>query len=106
MRFRAMRIIVFFDLPVLTKKERLQYSKFRKYLVGQGFIMMQESVYSKIALNKTSSETIMKNLRGNKPRSGNVQILIVTEKQYQNIEFLAGEGQKEVIDSSERLVII
>jgi CRISPR-associated protein Cas2 len=105
MRFRAMRIIVFFDLPVLTKAEHNQYLKFRKFLLEQGFIMVQESVYSKIALNKSSAETIMKNLRSNKPKTGNVQILIVTERQYQNIEFLVGESQKEVVESADRLVI-
>ena len=106
MRFRAMRIIVFFDLPVLTKIERRQYTKFRKYLIEQGFIMVQESVYSKIALNSTAKEKIMAHLRDNKPKTGNVMALIVTEKQYQSIEFLAGEAQKEIVDSGERLVIL
>jgi len=106
MRFRAMRIIVFFDLPVLTKIERRQYTKFRKYLVERGFIMLQESVYSKIALNSTAKDTVITHLRNNKPKTGNVQVLIVTEKQYQTIEFLAGESQKEIIDSGDRLVII
>ena len=81
MRFRAMRIIVFFDLPVLTKAERNQYSKFRKYLMEQGFVMVQESVYSKIALNNSASEKIIKKLRSNKPKAGNVQVLTVTERQ-------------------------
>lgn len=47
-----MRVIVFFDLPVKTKKDRREYSNFRKYLVKSGFMMMQESVYSKLALNQ------------------------------------------------------
>ena len=105
MRLRAMRIIVFFDLPILTKTERNQYSKFRKYLMEHGFIMVQESVYSKIALNNTATEKMMVGLRKNKPKTGNVQVLTVTERQYQNIEFLIGEPQKEVLDSVDRLVI-
>ena len=48
-----MRIIVFFDLPTDTAKDRKVYSKFRKMLINEGFIMMQESVYSKIALNNS-----------------------------------------------------
>ena len=106
MRFRAMRVIVFFDLPVLTKIERRQYTKFRKYLIEQGFIMIQESVYSKIVLNSTAKEKVMTHLRNNKPSSGNVMVLTVSEKQYQTIEFLAGESQKEIIDSGDRLVIL
>lgn len=101
-----MRVILFFDLPVLTKMELRQYTKFRKYLIMQGFIMVQKSVYSKLALNNTASNTIVENLRKNKPKSGIVQILIITEKQYQNIEFLTGESQNEIIDSRERLIFI
>ncbi len=101
-----MRIIVFFDLPILTKRERRQYAIFRKYLLGLGFIMVQKSVYSKITLNRTGMETVLRSLRHNKPLSGNVQILTVSERQYQGIEYLVGESQKEVVDSAERLVII
>ena len=106
MRLRFMRVIVFFDLPVQTKTELRQYSKFRKYLIGQGFIMMQKSVYSKLTLNGSSSDTVVANLKKNLPKSGLVQALIVTEKQYQNIEFMVGEGQKETVDTQQRLVIV
>lgn len=101
-----MRVIVFFDLPVLTKIERRQYTKFKKYLITQGFVMIQKSVYSKLALNGGSSNMVISNLRKNKPKTGVVQALIISEMQYQNIEFLTGDGQKEVIDNGDRLVII
>jgi len=106
MRLRFMRVIVFFDLPVQTKAEQRQYNKFRKYLIGHGFIMMQKSVYSKLTLNGSSSDTVITNVRKNIPNSGLVQALIVTEKQYQSIEFMVGEGQKETIDTQQRLVVI
>lgn len=48
MSYRFMRIIVMFDLPVVTSAERQEYTKFRKFLLKSGFIMMQESVYTKI----------------------------------------------------------
>lgn len=101
-----MRIVVFFDLPTLTKRDRIQYRRFRRYLINYGYVMVQESVYSKLALNNASAEVILKGLRANKPKNGNVQILKVSERQYQNIEFLVGESQKEVIDSMERLVVL
>ena len=53
MRYRFMRILVFFDLPTETSKDRKIYSRFRKFLIKEGFIMMQESVYSKLALNNS-----------------------------------------------------
>jgi CRISPR-associated protein Cas2 len=101
-----MRVIVFFDLPVITKQNRIHYSRFRKYLIGEGFVMMQKSVYSKITLNGSASDTVVKNLSGHKPPEGVVQILTITEKQFQNIEYLIGEGQKEVVDTQQRLVVL
>ena len=48
---RFMRIIVMFDLPVITEKERKIATKFRKFLLDDGYIMMQYSVYSRICKN-------------------------------------------------------
>ncbi len=101
-----MRVMVFFDLPTETTAQRRGYTKFRKYLLSDGFIMMQKSVYSKIALNGASSDTVIRNVRKHTPLEGIVQILTVTEKQFQNIEYLIGEPQKEIVDSQQRLVIL
>ena len=106
MRFRFMRVIIFFDLPMLTKRDVRQYTTFRKYLITQGFVMIQKSVYSKITLNGTASNAVIDNLKKNLPETGLVQILVITEKQYQNMEFLVGEGQKETIDTQQRLIIL
>lgn len=101
-----MRVIVFFDLPVKTKMDRRQYTLFRNFLLDQGFIMIQKSVYSKIVLNKSGAETVIRNIESNKPKEGNVQLLTISERQYENIRFIVGESQKEVIDSRDRLVFL
>lgn len=101
-----MRIIVFFDLPVLTEKQRRDYRQFRKFLIKGGFLMVQESVYCKLVQNSTAADTIAENVRKNKPSEGLVQLLKVTEKQYAKMEFIVGEMQTEVLDSDERLVIL
>ena len=101
-----MRIIVFFDLPTETLEERRNYSRFRKFLIRSGFVMMQESVYSKIAMNQNSADLIAETVRKNKPPAGLVQMLTITEKQYSKIEFLIGSGEMEVISSDERFVEI
>lgn len=101
-----MRVIVFFDLPVKTKMDRRQYTLFRNFLLDQGFIMIQKSVYSKIVLNKSGAETVTRNIESNKPKEGNVQLLTISERQYENIRFIVGESQKEVIDSRDRLVFL
>jgi len=101
-----MRLIVFFDLPMVSPEDRKQYSRFHKYLINQGFIRMQESVYSKIALNSSIAKTIKDDLERHKPDAGNVQILSVSERQYQDIMIIVGESQKEIVDTLDRFVII
>lgn len=106
MTYRYMRVIVMFDLPVTTSENIREYTKFRKYLIKSGFMMMQESVYCKLALNTTVSDAIVSNLRKNKPPVGLVQVLTMTEKQFQRIEFIVGTSKTNVIDSDERLIIL
>lgn len=101
-----MRVIVFFDLPVITNEDKRQYRLFRKYLIKSGFVMMQESVYSKIALNGTVAEGIERNVKKNKPLKGLVQMLTVTEKQFSKMEYVVGNKQTQVVDSDERLVVL
>lgn len=106
MSYRYMRVVVFFDLPVLTEKNRKDYREFRKFLIKTGFLMMQESVYCKLAQNSTVADTILENIKKNKPAEGLVQVLKITEKQYSKMEFVVGEGKKDVLDTDERLVIL
>lgn len=101
-----MRVMIFFDLPTETAKERKNYSKFRKMLIDEGFIMMQESVYSKLALNNSVVKSIKEKINKNKPPKGIVQLLIITEKQFSEIEYIVGEKDTEILDNTERLTII
>lgn len=104
MSYRFMRILVMFDLPTETPEERKGYRKFRKNLIKNGFIMMQESVYVKLAMNQGSADLIVKSIRKFCPEKGLIQILQVTEKQFSKMEFLIGESQTEYVDSDERFI--
>lgn len=106
MNYRYMRVIVMFDLPTLTSADRRAYTKFRKYLIKNGFMMEQESVYSKLAVNSTAADTIAKNIRNNAPKEGLIQLMKVTENQYSKMEYIIGERKSDVLDSDERLVIL
>lgn len=101
-----MRVIVFFDLPTTTTEDRREYAKFRRRLIKSGFIMVQESVYSKLALNSTQVNQIVDEVTKIRPAKGLVQILNVTEKQYSKMMLLFGNGSSDVLDSDDRLVII
>lgn len=106
MSYRYMRILVFFDLPTETLEDKREYRRFRKYLIKKGFLMMQESVYCKLALNQTVAAGIVDGVKENKPKEGLVQMLVVTEKQFARMECVVGDLQTTVIDSEERLVIL
>lgn len=101
-----MRVLVFFDLPVVTGEQRRVYTRFRKFLLKSGFMMLQESVYCKLALNGTVVRGIIDNVHKNKPSEGLVQLLTVTEKQYAKMDMIVGEVKSKVLDSDERLVIL
>ncbi len=101
-----MRVIVFFDLPTITNKDRREYAKFRKFLIKNGFMMLQESVYSKLSLNQNASADIVNAVKKNKPPLGSVQVLTVTERQFSKMELVVGEINSNVISTDERVIVL
>ncbi len=101
-----MRLLVFFDLPTETTEHKREYRRFRKTLLRNGFIMLQESVYCRLFVTPSAEQTAKEIIRKNRPSAGIVQMLSVTEKQFSKMEFLVGEHHSELIDSDERLVIL
>ena len=101
-----MRILVFFDLPVTTEKNRRDYRKFRKFLIKSGFLMLQESVYCKLVANSNIGDIVINNIKKNKPDNGLVQTLSVTEKQFSKMEYIVGENNNKVLNTDDKLVIL
>lgn len=101
-----MRLMVFFDLPIQTSSQQREYRQFRKFLIKSGFVMLQESVYSKIVLNPTAAAALQESVRRNKTTGGNIGMLLVTERQFERMELIVGEAPKTVISSDEKLVIL
>lgn len=106
MNYRYMRIIVMFDLPIVTSAQRRAYSMFRRKLLKSGFFMVQESVYCKLASNGVTADAIVDSIKKDKPAEGLVQVLRVTEKQYNKMEYIVGSKNSEVIDTDDRLIIL
>ena len=92
---RFMRLIVMFDLPVITDKERKIATSFRKFLLDDGYIMMQFSVYSRICKNNDDLQKHINRLKIHSPKNGNIRMLQITEKQYSNIIMFAGSKEVE-----------
>ncbi len=102
MIYDFMRLMLFFDLPVITKKDRYNYSQFRKYLIQNGYIMLQFSVYCKLFANRDALENHVTILQRNVPPKGQIRIMAVTEKQFSKIEIILGgkSMQEEIVGSN------
>ena len=97
---RVMRAIVFFDLPNIYAKDKRNYLRFRKFLLNEGFLMMQESVYSKIVLNSQQANFLNNRIKKSAPNKGIIQMLTITEKQYSQIEYIIGSSTNKIINES------
>lgn len=86
-----MRILVFFDLPVVTASEKKAAAQFRKFLLKDGYHMIQWSVYSRICNGTDAVAMHESRLKQNLPKKGSIRLLTLTEKQYESIEILLGE---------------
>ena len=101
-----MRMILMFDMPTETAEERKAYRKFRKFLLSEGFIMHQFSVYSKLLLNNSANKAMIDRLQANNPKKGSITLLTVTEKQFARMIYFNGERNTSVANSDRRLVFL
>ncbi len=85
-----MRMLVFFDLPVVTKTDRRAYTVFRRFLLNDGYDMIQFSVYGRILNGNDAVQKHMQRLLSNLPPEGSVRVLTVTEKQFASMKLLVG----------------
>ncbi len=88
--YRIMWVVTLFDLPVVTKRERREATDFRKFLLKQGFQMAQLSVYMKYCRDKTQADLLAIRITQAVPDGGKLDILMLTDKQYENVITLYG----------------
>ena len=98
-----MWLFVFFDLPVSTKTERKAAAKFRKELEGDGFTMMQFSVYIRHCPSKENRDVHSNRVKRMVPQKGHVVILAVTDKQYSDMINIWGMKQTPVKQAPQQL---
>lgn len=106
MSYRYMRMLLMFDMPTETVDERKAYRKFRKFLINEGFIMHQFSVYSKLLLNNSASNAMLDRLKANNPKKGNITLLTVTEKQFARMIYLNGQRDDSIGNTDSRIVFL
>lgn len=104
---RFMRMIVFFDLPVKEKAAQKAATKFRKFLIDDGYHMLQYSVYSRVCNGYDAVETHEKRLKKHLPPNGSIRLLTITERQYESMKILLGEyKQADIPVSYEQLTLL
>lgn len=95
MTYNFMRLILFYDLPMITKKEKRIYTHFRKYLIQNGYMMMQFSVYCKIFNNRDAAINHMLILKRSVPDRGQIRLMLITEQQYSKIDIIVGGKSRQ-----------
>ncbi|MDR0744883.1 MAG: CRISPR-associated endonuclease Cas2 [Mediterranea sp.] len=101
--YRIMWILVFFDLPTETKKERKIYSDFRKRLMVDGFTMFQFSIYIRHCASRENATVHIKRVKSLLPEKGHIGILCITDKQFGDIELYYGKKEEKVTTPYQQL---
>lgn len=91
--YRVMWVLVFFDLPTETRKDKQKYILFRKNLMKDGFYMFQFSIYVRHCASAENAAVHVKRVKSFLPSKGHVCIMQITDKQFGAIELF--EGEKE-----------
>lgn len=94
--YRIMWVLVLFDLPTETKKEKKEHANFRKKLMSDGFTMFQFSIYLRHCASRENAEVHIKRVKSFLPDKGHVGILCITDKQFGNMELYYCKKEKKV----------
>ena len=100
-----MWLFVFFDLPVLTKTERRAATRFRNFLLKDGYMMIQFSVYARICNGHDRVDKHIQRLNANLPEKGSVRVMNITDKQYERMKTLVGTRTRNEKTKAEQLVL-
>ena len=95
-----------FDLPMENNLEKREYRYFRKFLIQNGFLMLQYSIYIRICTNQDMADNYMAKIERNIPADGSIRGLIITEKQYEKMKiFLGNKSKNEKLITDKRMII-
>jgi CRISPR-associated protein Cas2 len=94
-QYRSLWVLVFFDLPTETKKDRKTASSFRKKLLDDGFAMFQFSIYMRFCASRENAEVHTRRVRINLPPKGKVGIMQITDRQFGMMELFHGKSKAE-----------
>lgn len=94
-----------FDLPVATREQARIATKFREFLLDEGFEKSQFSVYARFCNGKEQFETYMRRIEANLPARGDVHVLTFTDRQYENIVRFSGQRRRRQKKNPDQLAL-
>jgi CRISPR-associated protein Cas2 len=100
-----MWLFAMFDLPVDTKEARTRYTRFRTFLLGEGFTRLQFSIYARYCGSEERSEAFRRRLRKVLPPDGDVRLLSVTDHQFGKMEIYSGKKLQETERPPEQVML-
>ncbi len=95
--YRIMWVLVLFDLPTETERDKRNYTRFRKAIKKDGFNMFQFSIYTRHCMSKERSDVHVKRVRRILPPKGHIGILRITDKQFAEMEIYYGRRRETKI---------
>lgn len=101
--YRIMWVLVMFDLPTETKKDRKNYAKFRKDIMMDGFQMFQFSMYIRHCSSKENADVHTKRVKSILPAKGHVGIITITDKQFGMMEIFRGHEHVKAPETVQQL---
>ena len=101
--YRIMWVLVLFDLPTETKKERKAYADFRKKILKDGFTMFQFSIYMRHCASRENADVHIKRVKSFLPPTGDIGIMCITDKQFGEIEIFHSRKQEKVVQPCQQL---
>lgn len=101
--YRNMWVMVLFDLPTETKKDRKIASKFRKILLDNGFNMFQFSIYMRFCQSMENAEMHTQRVKNILPEKGKIGIFSITDKQFGRMEIYYGKDKTNHEDLPQQL---
>lgn len=104
--YRILWCLVMFDLPTETKLQRKAASKFREYLLDEGFERSQFSVYARFVNGKEGFQAKVTKIERNLPQWGDIQILQFTDKQYENMRYYSDQGKRKSKKNPQQLLLL
>jgi len=102
-QYRVLWVLVFFDLPTETKKERRAHAKFRKEIMQDGFTMFQFSIYLRHCNSRENADVHIKRVKRLLPEKGHVGILTITDRQFGDIELFVGQELGKLPNTPQQL---